>query len=172
MAAGSTRARRWVGPAAAGVALVLVGVAVRSRGEAPAPAPPPMQAVQPELPVSPAAVASVPAPAAASEASGPASSAAMPTASEDELMRRLRAEVDADPRAALALADDGDRRFDGTQYSDERAFLRMRALVHLGDIGMARDAARRFYERYPESPLARYVFRLTGMRPAPRLGPP
>ncbi|HEX9049856.1 MAG TPA: hypothetical protein VF841_04920, partial [Anaeromyxobacter sp.] len=85
---------------------------------------------------------------------------------------KLRAEVDTQPQAAVALAEDGERRFPSGPYAEERAWLRMRALVHLGEIGIARDAARRFYELYPDSPLARYVFRLTGMRPMPPLGPP
>jgi hypothetical protein len=170
---GRARPRRAVA-AAAIAALLVLGGAVRSRGAAPAPAPPSpsvAQAVHPELPLPPEPLASVPPPAAA-PVSGPASIAPMPTASEEALMQRLRAEVDADPQAALALADDGDRRFATTQYSDERAFLRIRALVHLGDIGIARDVARQFYERHPDSPLARSVFRLTGMRPAPVLGVP
>jgi hypothetical protein len=48
----------------------------------------------------------------------------------------------------------------------------MRALVHVGQIAVARDAARQFFERHPDSPLGRLVFRLTGMRPLPPLGPP
>lgn len=87
-------------------------------------------------------------------------------------MVRLRAVVDASPEAAVALAEEGDRRFPSGPYGDERAFLRMRALVHLDRIGIARDAARQFYERHPDSPLAHSVFRLTGMRPLPPLGPP
>lgn len=86
-------------------------------------------------------------------------------------MERVRAEVDEHPEAALALADEGEARFPGGASSDERAFLKMRALVHLDQIGIARDAAREFFERHPDSPLGRYVFRLTGMRPPPVLGP-
>lgn len=87
-------------------------------------------------------------------------------------MSELRAEVDARPEAALALAEDGERRFPSGPYAEERAWLKMRALVHLGRIGIARDAASRFFEQHPDSPLARYVFRLTGVRPMPALGPP
>ncbi len=52
----------------------------------------------------------------------------------------------------------------------ERAFLGMRALVHMDQIVVAREAAARFFERYPQSPYARLVFRLTGMRPLPPIG--
>jgi hypothetical protein len=46
----------------------------------------------------------------------------------------------------------------------------MRALVHLGEIGKARSLAGEFFERHPESPYARSVWRLTGMSPR-RVGP-
>jgi hypothetical protein len=87
-------------------------------------------------------------------------------------MDRLRADVDERPAAAVALAEQGEARFPAGRYSDERAWLHMRALVHLGDIGRARTVAEAFFERHPDSPLGRSVFRLTGMRPRPPLGPP
>ena len=86
-------------------------------------------------------------------------------------MERVRAEVDARPEVAIALAEEGEVQFPSGRYSDERAYLRMRALVHQGEIAIARDAAREFFERHPDSSLGRLVFRLTGMRPPPVLGP-
>jgi hypothetical protein len=86
-------------------------------------------------------------------------------------MERVRAEVDARPEVAIALAQEGEVQFPSGRYSDERAYLRMRALVHQGEIAIARDAAREFFERHPDSSLGRLVFRLTGMRPPPVLGP-
>jgi hypothetical protein len=129
----------------------------------PAAAPAAAAALQPERPAPSAA--SAPAPAA------PAAQPSPRPGSEEELMERVRAEVDEHPEVAIALAEDGDARFAVGRYADERAFLRMRALVHLGEIGVARAAAADFFERHPDSPLGRSVFRLTGMRPQPVLGP-
>jgi hypothetical protein len=90
---------------------------------------------------------------------------------EEDAMERLRALVDEQPRIALALADAADADFPAGRHADERAYLRMRALVHLGDIGQARTVAGEFFERHPESPYGRFVYRLTGMRPR-QIGPP
>lgn len=159
--------RRVLLAAAAAMAIAFALVAVQTGAGAPArSAPSPLAA--------PSAAPAAPAPAApvASAAAAAASVAPPATANEQELMDRLRSEVDSDPRTAIAVADDGERRFPSSRVADERAFLRMRGLVHLGEIGIARDAARQFFERHPDSPLARQVFRLTGMRPLPPLGPP
>jgi len=90
---------------------------------------------------------------------------------ELELMTRLRAVVDTDPAAALNIADEGERRFRDGALADERHFLEMRALVHLNRIVDARDRAREFYVRFPTSPWAERVFRLTGLHPTPVPGP-
>jgi len=86
-------------------------------------------------------------------------------------MERLRAAVDADPRAAVELGREGERRFADGAYADERTWLEMRALVHLGDIHGARERAYDFYDRFPESQYGERVFRLTGLHPHPRPGP-
>ena len=108
------------------------------------------------------------APPAAAAAPAPAPPAA---SSEEHLMERLRAAVDGEPTLALAIADQGDAAFPSGALADERSYLKMRALVHLGDIGKARTVAGEFFERHPESPYGRFVYRLTGMRPR-RFGPP
>ena len=164
----------------AAVAVAAVGALLAlgdGRGEAPVAAPvteaAPTVAAVPTAPPAPPVAAAVPAappPAPASRAPAEPLAAATP-ASEEEHVARLREVVDADPAAAVALAEDGEARFPGGTYSDERAYHRMRALVHLGEIGVARAAAGEFFERHPESPLGRDVFRLTGMRPPPVMGP-
>ena len=88
--------------------------------------------------------------------------------SEEDLVERLRDEVDRNPAQAVELAKEGERRHPGSRSADEREFLRMRALVHLGEISAAREAAARFFDRYPNSPFAPRVSRLTGRRPRPR----
>jgi hypothetical protein len=129
------------------------------------PAPPPPPAIEDAAPAR-----SAPPAAAAAAAAAPAP--APPAAStEENLMERLRAAVDGEPTLALAIADQGDAAFPSGPLAEERSYLRMRALVHLGDIGKARTVAGEFFERHPESPYGRFVYRLTGMRPR-RLGPP
>ena len=86
-------------------------------------------------------------------------------------MERIRADVDERPEVAVSLAQEGEAQFPAGRYADERSYLRMRALVHLGEIVVAREAAAKFFERHPDSSLGRSVFRLTGMRPPPVMGP-
>ena len=85
--------------------------------------------------------------------------------SNDTLMEKLRTAVDANPTLALQLAQESESRFGEINFADERAFLRMRAHVNLRDIAAARAVAEQFYRRYPESPFAERVYRLTGMHP-------
>jgi hypothetical protein len=85
--------------------------------------------------------------------------------SDDMLMQKLRNTVDVNPTLALQLAQDGQNRFGESGFADERAFLRMRAQVNLRDIASARQNAEQFFRRYPQSPFAERVFRLTGMHP-------
>lgn len=80
-------------------------------------------------------------------------------------MDRLRALVDVDPAAALALAREDERRAPDSPEGDERSFCAMQALVHLGRIAAARDEATDFFARHPESPWGARVERLTGAHP-------
>lgn len=88
--------------------------------------------------------------------------------SEAELLSQLRALVDAQPAAALALAEEARRQFPDGPTADERSLLEMQALVHVDRIADARVQATAFFQRYPGSPFAERVFRLTGMHPRPR----
>lgn len=91
--------------------------------------------------------------------------------SEAELMARLRRIVDARPGEALDLLRRSESRFPSSPLADERAWIGMRALVHLGQIAAARDRATRFFRRFPASPFGERVYRLTGVHPRPRPGP-
>jgi hypothetical protein len=84
---------------------------------------------------------------------------------EVDPMERLRALVDSDPAAALALTREDEQRSPQGRFGDERSFLAMRALVHLGKIAAARDEATAFFQKYPQSPWAERVERLTGVHP-------
>jgi hypothetical protein len=92
-------------------------------------------------------------------------------ATEAELMARLRSEVDVHPETALALVRTLEARHPNGAMADERAYLQMRALVHLGRIAEARNAAEAFYARFPHSPFGEKVFQLTGFHPRPPPGP-
>lgn len=110
-------------------------------------------ATEPTAAVAPAKVAMQPLPRPVAAAEG--------TMSSDEL-RRL---VERDPERALALLDELDRADAAGEQAPDRALLRMRALVHLDQVPAARAAARRFYERFGEHPLAAEVEAYTGVHP-------
>jgi hypothetical protein len=152
-----------------GLALALtVGLAVlagrsagapSARGGArPEPAPPP----SPVPAAPPAAIATGPSPRIA-----PRAPTAPPVDPEDAVTDRVRLLVDADPTGALDAAAEGERRFPDGRMADERSYLKMRALVHLGRIGAARDEAEAFFERFPDSDYAESAYRLTGVHPRP-----
>jgi hypothetical protein len=82
-------------------------------------------------------------------------------------MERLRALVDVDPIAALALARAEALRSPDAPVADERSFRAMQALVHLGQIAGARDEAASFFRQHPQSPWGERVERLTGVHPRP-----
>jgi len=86
-------------------------------------------------------------------------------------MAQLRSAVDAQPAQALELARRAQARFPRGARADERSLLKMRALVHLGQIAAARDEAVLFFRLFPQSPLGADVQRLTGAHPRPRPGP-
>jgi hypothetical protein len=158
--------------AAAVVAALAGTIALRGEGkEGGAAAPPPQPA---PAPASPTASSPAPVEPPVAVAAQPADDGAPIDrfGSEDELLARLRAEVDVRPAVAIRLADEGEALFPDGPSADERQYVRMRALVHLGEIVAAREAAERFFVRHPQSPLARHVFRLTGMRPRPSPLPP
>lgn len=129
----------------------------------PPPAPPAPTRLEPAPLATTDAAPSSPVPPPAS----PLAASSAPPDPETSLTGRLRAVVDADPGAALGLADEGERRFGDGPLADERSFLKMRALVHLGRIGDARSEAEAFFERFPESPLGERAYRLTGVHPRP-----
>jgi len=66
---------------------------------------------------------------------------------------KIRALVDRDPTTALALAEDGQRRFANGHLVEEREGLQIIALAHLGRHEEARTKAAAFMSRYPKSAL-------------------
>ena len=87
---------------------------------------------------------------------------------ETALMASLRASVKPEPAKALALADEGERRFAESPLAEERRALAIRALVGMQHIGAARSRAYGFLERYPNGPYAAEVAAMTGVHATPR----
>ena len=110
--------------------------------------------------------------AATTTSSERVASRAVPREAEQRAMVELRALVAAQPRRALVLVERLAARYPNSALADERALLKMWALVNLGEIARARDQARAFYARFPDSRYAARVARLTGYHRRPRPGPP
>ncbi len=72
-------------------------------------------------------------------------------------LAQIRAALAADPETALALSEDGNRRFPGGVLQEEREASAIRSLAALGRESDARRRARRFLENYPKSPFAERV---------------
>jgi hypothetical protein len=108
-------------------------------------------------------------------AAGCASSGKQPAAAglvaldEPASMDKLRASVKADPAGALSISDEGERRFGGSSFSEERRALAIQALVNLDRIGAARSRAYDFLERYPSGPYSANVAAMTGVHVTPRV---
>jgi hypothetical protein len=85
------------------------------------------------------------------------------------LLRELAGAWDSDPARALALSDEGERRFGESRHAVERRLFEIKALVKLERIGKARSKAERYLELYPPGPMTDEVERLTGVhrRPPP-----
>lgn len=84
-------------------------------------------------------------------------------------MGRIRAAVGPRPDEALVLLDSLERAHPDAAgpLAEERAALRVDALVSAQRIGVARDAAEEFLRRFPHSPRAEHIEVLTGVHPRP-----
>ena len=102
----------------------------------------------------------------------PASAVAEP-ANEAELVPMLAALWEKEPDRALALAEQGEKRFGDSPRAVERRLYEIKALVKLGRIGSARTRAERYLAAYPPGPMTDEVERLTGVhrRPEPEPSP-
>jgi hypothetical protein len=103
----------------------------------------------------------------ASRANGPAPVTGPALLDEPAIMARLRASVKPEPARALALADEGDRRFGESPLAEERRALAIRALINLQHIGAARSRAHGFLERYPDGPFSAEIAAMTGVHVTP-----
>jgi hypothetical protein len=85
-------------------------------------------------------------------------------------MEKLRSDLRPNPASALALADEGERRFADSPYAEERRALAIQALINLDRIGAARSRAYEFLAHYPDGPYSAHVAAMTGVHPTP-VGP-
>ena len=77
--------------------------------------------------------------------------------SEAENLAQIQAAMVTDPRAALALVDDGNRTFATGSLGDEREVNAIAALQALGRRDEAQTRARRFLDDHPKSSLSERV---------------
>jgi len=87
---------------------------------------------------------------------------------EPALMAKLRIDAKSAPSAALALAEDGERRFGDSPFAEERQALAIQALIDLDRIGAARSRAYQFLEHYPNGPYSAHIADMTGVHLTPR----
>jgi hypothetical protein len=78
-------------------------------------------------------------------------------------MEKIRLTASQDPATAVALAEEGERRFPGSAATEERSALAIRALINLQRMGAARGRAEVFLQRYPGSPYSNEVAAKTGV---------
>ena len=99
-----------------------------------------------------------------SHASSSVVTAAMPSDLPDEgaIMSELRAIKDRDPKRALELARQGNRRFPNSPEAAERASIAIHALSDLGLGSEARGEAEDMVNRYPDDKWVHEVEQFTG----------
>ena len=85
-------------------------------------------------------------------------------------MARIRDLAARAPVEALALIERADALHAGDGHAEERAWLKVDALVAMQQIGRARAEAEEFLRRYPHSAHAQRIRNLTGVHLRP-LGP-
>jgi hypothetical protein len=142
---------------------------------APEETPPPPRPLETAKPLVEAAVPSRAAPVVSTEAAPPpeptvpafAPAPAAPASDGDPLaaevahLARLRAVQDRDPAAALALAEEGSRRFPRGLFAQEREAIAIGALFRVGRAAEASARARAFLAAYPRSSFAERIEKLT-----------
>ena len=91
---------------------------------------------------------------------------------EGALMEKLRQDAKSDPSSAVALADEGEKRFPNSSLREEREAMAIRAFINLQRMGSARGRAIRFLERYPSGPYSNEVAAMTGVHLTPKAPAP
>jgi hypothetical protein len=121
----------------------------------------------PAAPAQPPAAPAPPPPRRPEQPSPPPPAAAAAPDAEERAMEDIRLTVKSAPLQALDLIATAERAHPGSRFSEERASLRIDALVYAGDVGRARDDAEEYLRRYPDGKYAAHVETLTGVHPHP-----
>jgi len=147
---------------ALGVSLLVVGAASQFTPAAP-PRSPSAVAVAPAPPALgiPETTPSAPSQTVSVAFSEPPATRREPS-DEASLMSELRQLKQTDPKGALALAREGNRRFPESSDAAERASIIVHALVELGSPSEARGEAEDMVNRYPDTEWVREIERFTG----------
>jgi hypothetical protein len=106
---------------------------------------------------------SAPAPSVSAAASASAEIADGP-AEELALLVQIKQSASSDPARAVALVDEGHRRFPRGSFYQERESIAVLALAQIGRTSEARERAKHFLDAHPQSP---YAERLRGFLPLP-----
>ena len=155
--AGLSRLALWglgAGSTVAATSAVVLAISMRQ----PAPTPPAVPVVPavvsvaraepaPELPAALPSPKPEPTAAEAAPRRGPEQA----TWDEPQLIERARKALASDPRRALALASEHQKRFPSGALSVEREVILIEALARSGQTGAARSRALAFQARYPKS---------------------
>ena len=144
----------WGAGSAAVVSSAVLAIALAQPTRlAPAPAPvlaPPVHAVSRQAPLEPAAPATVP--GTATPSSPPVRAVKEPAPwDEPQLIERARKALASDPRRALALTQEHQRRFPAGALGVERDVIALEALARSGQTTAARRRALAFEAKYPNS---------------------
>jgi hypothetical protein len=151
------------GAAAPPASIVSVASASPATVESAAPPLDPSAPPAPPVPPASAETAEPPAPAARPAARRPAAAPAEDGLHQEvEHLARVRSLVASNPAEALAMAEEGHRRFRGGVLRQEREALAIDALGRLGRRGEAQVRARAFLAAYPRSPLAEHFESVAG----------
>jgi hypothetical protein len=155
--AGLSRLALWglgAGSTVAATSAVVIAMSLRT----PAPTPPVVQVAPAVVSVArpvpapePQAVAPSPEPEPAMTEAAPRRAPEPATWDEPQLIERARKALASDPRRALALAAEHQRRFPSGALSVEREVILIEALARSGQTGAARSRALAFEARYPKS---------------------
>jgi len=92
---------------------------------------------------------------------------APPASLEEDLLERATRALRRDPTEALALADEHAHTFAAGRLAQEREVVAIQALSKLARFDAARARAKRFFERYPNSPYVNDILRLANAPAGP-----
>jgi hypothetical protein len=141
----------WGTGSAVAVTGVVAAVALQQPAPPPSPLPPPPSAKHAEMPQPILEPSSPPPPAVPAPSVEHRAPPGPATWDEPQLIERARKALGSDPRRALLLTQEHQRRFPAGALGVERDVIALEALARSGQTAEARRRALRFEKRYPNS---------------------